>query len=100
MKCLETRKYEGYTRRRYRRDDGSATTTYEIDATYVQERDIKAFIRRAAGKSNLVVPKKVAIDPDKVDAVLEALDTEETHRSIAIRLGVSTRTIQKIKRGY
>lgn len=101
MKCLETRKLDGYTRRRYERPDGTRVTTYEVSEPFVFRADIERLIRRAAaGRANLDPHSHVRLDPDKIDAVLEALNGTETHRQIAERLQVSTRTIQRIKRGY
>lgn len=101
MKCLETRKLSGYTRRRYELRDGTRLTTYEIAEPFVFKADIERLIRRAiAGKANLVPRQKIHVDADKIDAVLEALEGTETHQQIAERLRVSTKTIQRIKRGY
>ena len=101
MKCLETRKLEGYTRRRYERQDGTRVTTYEISEPFLFKADIERLVRRAAlGRANLIPRDKIRVDPDKIDAVLEALDGTETHQQIAERLHVSTKTIQRIKRGY
>lgn len=100
MKCLETRKLEGYTRRRYERQDGTRVTTYEISEPFIFQADIEKLIKRAAALRANRVQFQRNVDPEQIDAVLEALDGQETHRQIAERLHISTKTIQRIKRGY
>lgn len=102
MKILETRTIDGIKRRRYERPDGTRFTTYEVGSDLVFLADLKALMRKAAAaRANPVKPAVhlIARDPDKVDAVLEALERGETQRSIAARLGVSTKTIQRVKWG-
>ncbi len=100
-RVIETRTVDGIKRRRYERSDGTRYTTYEVGEDLVFLGDLKALIAKArAGRANLQRPTHlIANDPDKVDAVLAALDAGETHRSIAARFGVSTKTIQRVKWG-
>lgn len=72
--------------------------TWEIPQGLVHPRDITALIRKAAGAANLK-PKTHMMDADRVDLVLAALDAGETHASIAQRLKISSKTIQRMKRG-
>jgi len=102
MKILETRTIDGIKRRRYERADGTRFTLYEVGSDLVFLADLKALMRKAAAaRANPINPAVhlIARDPDKVDAVLEALERGETQRSIAARLGVSTKTIQRVKWG-
>lgn len=72
--------------------------TWEIPQGLVHPRDITALIRKAAGAANLK-PAAHMLDAERVDLVLEALDAGETHASISKRLKISTKTIQRVKRG-
>ncbi len=101
MRCIETRKTEaGITRRVYLRPDGTKRTTYEIGDDLVFMRDLRALMRKAAGRANLV-PKqhKFLTDPDTIDGVLGDLDAGKTMRQIAQERKMSTKTIQRIKSG-
>lgn len=72
--------------------------TWEIPQGLVHPRDITSLIRKAAGAANLK-PKAHMMDAERVDLVLDALDAGETHASIAKRLKISTKTIQRVKWG-
>jgi hypothetical protein len=72
--------------------------TWEIPQGLVHPRDITALIRKAAGAANLK-PSAHMLDAERVDLVLAALDAGETHASIAGRLKISSKTIQRVKRG-
>lgn len=101
MRCLETRKFEGYTRRRYERPDGSRVTSYEIFEHSVFRTDLKRLIQRASAfKAKQIRFERQPADPDRIDAVLQALEQNERQRDIAKRLKISTQTIQRIKKGY
>ena len=44
--------------------------------------------------------KRQPANPEQIDEVLEALDRKEPHRTICARLRISSKTIQRIKRGF
>lgn len=98
MKCLETRRYEDYTYRRYRLPDGTARSTYEVGEPFLNLADLKALMRKArAGRNNMQPPPLT--DPDKIDAVLEDLEAGVLHRDICKKHHISSKTIQRIKWG-
>ena len=107
MKCLETRKRPGYTRRRYEREDGTRVTSYEFMDDHPGLTDT---LRKAVGlieariRSNAVLLEhqqrfERTVDPDRIDAVLADLDAGKPQRAIAATHRVSSKTIQRIKRG-
>lgn len=107
MKCLETRKRPGYTRRRYERDDGTRVTSYEfmddhpgLGSTLRKAIDlIEARIRSNAVLEQHQQRFQPTNDPDRIDAVLDDLEAGKPQRVIAAAHRISTKTIQRIKRG-
>jgi hypothetical protein len=100
-KCIETRRCEGYTRRRYRMPDGSTRTTYEFGEPLVFRGDIVRLIRKAAaGRRNLPPNKsKFRTDPDKIDAVVGMLDAGKSYAEISQAFNISSKTIARIRYG-
>lgn len=88
--------------RTYRRADGHITTTYEIDASNIFPSDLRALVRKAQSLKENHGRRKHTLgnDPDKVDAVLADIEAGLTHREVATKHGVSTKTVQRIKWGY
>lgn len=98
-RCIETRKLPLYTRRRYKTSAGETRTTYELDSSILRKMDLAAILNRWKTREHLR-PAMPKVDPDRIDAVLEALESGETQASVSRRLQISTKTIQRIKRGY
>jgi DNA-binding NarL/FixJ family response regulator len=107
VRCLETRKRPGYTRRRYEREDGTRVTSYEF---LDDHPGLTATLRKAIGlieariRSNAVLEQhqerfQPTSDPDRIDAVLDDLEAGKPQREIAAAHRISSKTIQRIKRG-
>jgi len=106
LRCIETRKRDGFTYRRYVMPDGTTRAGYEITDPSVRVQDISALIRKArratVGKSNLNrgTGRGISADPDRIDAVLEDIENPELKvREICAKHGISTKTYYKILRG-
>lgn len=101
-KCISMEVRGDHVVRTYRRADGVISTTYEVSADLIFPGDLIALARKArALRENHGRPAMViGSDPDKVDAVLADLQAGMTHREIAAKYGVSTKTVQRIKWGY
>ena len=102
LKCIETRRAERFTYRRYVTTDGKIKTTYEVDVEILPAHILQGIINLKK-QQEMNLSKRVSYqydaDPDRVDVVLQMLSEGKTMRQIAKELRISTTSIIKYKYG-
>ncbi len=95
MKCLETRKTaEGWTRRRYERDDGTRVTTLELPLTVIKNIGTGK-LRAAAAKFNRGEAAR-----QRAARVREAIAERADWKAVAVAhdLGVTEARVRQVRK--